>query len=169
MNSPPTRDEILEELRAVLDRYSGPISVETKLPKAVDCQRDGIWLQIIGTVKGWLVVAKKNAMGIILMICLYGDFRQGTSTIVSDASIAIESISKVVEYSVQHFELPATEFAMVDPPPDWPIPPSKHISVAVTTPTPTTTPPPTPPRTVTGELLPGSGLVPRSQSWRYYG
>lgn len=168
MTAPPSQEEILAEFQAVLDRFRGPISIENELPDKVQCQQQGIWLQFLGVIKGWSVFVKKNAMGVAIAICLYGDFRQGVSTIVSDGKIVYDTISQVVEYGQKHLELPATDFAMVDPPANWPVSPKGKINVFLAMPNPTTTTPP-PSSTVIGELLPGSGLVPRSQSWRYYG
>jgi len=168
MTEPPTREEILAAFKTVLDRFEGSVSIEHDLPNKIECQRDGIWIQFLGRLKGWCVFAKRNAAGFAIAICLYGDFRQGINTIVSDGKIAFNSVSRVIEYGAKHLELPATEFAVFDRPQNWPLPPSEAIEIVVTTrpPMTTTTAPPT--STTTTTMPPGSGMVPRSPDWRYY-
>jgi hypothetical protein len=168
METPPTRDEVLVAFREVLDRFDGPVFIESAPPDPIAYQRDGLWLQYLGRLKGWGVWLKKNALNIGIAICLYGDFRQGIETILSDSKIAYDSIPAIVDFGSKHLESPATGFATTLPPDNWPIRNNEPLLIAITTAPLTTTTTPSPSKTTTTTIPSGSGIVPRPSNWNYY-
>jgi hypothetical protein len=167
MATPPTRDEILVAFKEVLDRFDYPVSIESAPPNPIAYQRDGLWLQYLGRLKGWIVFLQKNAQHIVVAICLYGELRQGIDTILSDSKIAYDSISAIVGFGSKNLESPATEFATTLPPDNWPIRNDEPFLIATTT-APIITTTPSPSTTTTTTIPSGSGIVPRSSNWNYY-
>lgn len=168
MNQPPTKDEILAAFRAVLDQFDGDVEVECCMPNPTELAREGAYMQYVGRLKGWMVFAKKSVIGIVLGICLYGDFWQGVDTIRSHVKIAYGSIASCLDYAREHQDQ-GLAFSICERPDEWPLPPDDPIRLVTTTTT-TTQPPTTttqPPADYV-DIPPGSGIVPSSSGWQGY-
>ncbi|WLD12015.1 hypothetical protein [Planctellipticum variicoloris] len=167
MDQPPSKDEILAAFRAVLDKFDGDVEVKCGQPNPNELANEGAYMQFVGRLKGWMVFAKKNAIGIVLGICLYGDFWQGIDTIRSHTKIAYDEIASCLEYAHAHRDQ-SLAFAISERPSEWPLSSDEPIRLVTTTTTTTQPPLTTPPLAGYVDIPPGSGFVPSSSGWQGY-
>lgn len=158
MNQPtrPSKQEILEKYRHVIGEEDFDIIMADHPPSPAESQREGTWLQVLGTLDGWTLLTKKNAWGIVVAVVVfvsnYGDFFQGLDTMGRHAAIALNQVQDALQKGTGKFDPPANGF-LVALPPEYP-----HWSSDFPTTT-TTTPP------LGIDLPPGSGLVPYNSEW----
>lgn len=155
----PSKQEILEKYRHLIDDDDFQVLVSEELPSPSELQREGAWLQKLGTLDGLWVFAKRNAWGAVLSVIVfvanYGDFFQGLETMRGHAVIALDSVKSALAKGTERPDVPADEYLVA-------VPPEYSTWIAGPTTTTTTTPPPEPPLT---DLPSGSGLVPYSSAW----
>ena len=164
MNPKPTKNEILEKYRHVIDVDDFEILYEQSLPTPEETHQDNASLQYLGTLGGWCVWAKRQFGRVVAVILFIGTFVGGIEAINKYGRLGYDQIAQYVQRGSEHCETPATEYVVFDKPNDWALPPDQPIRLTTTTTTTTTTAPPEDPN-ITTELPPGSGLAPNSAQW----
>jgi hypothetical protein len=171
MSSLPSRNEILEKYRAVIDREDFEILTQDHLPRPEELQQGDV-LQYLGTLKGAAVWAKRNLGHVILVFVIavqgVGGFIQGLESIAKYGQIAWEQVPPIMQFHQQHPDIPATEYKIVERQHDWPLPPEQPFWInnsGTTTTTSTTTSSPEYPSPI-DSMPSGSGLVPYSDRWQ---
>jgi hypothetical protein len=169
MTQPPTRQEILEKYRDVIDAADFEVLATRELPPPAQLQQEGAWLEYLGPLKGAFLYLKRSLCRSVVVIAVFGGFMQGLEYIDKYSRLGYEKAQQVVQLSFQHCNQPATKYVIaVRDPATWDshVPfqlPSDDLPLAAsTTTTTTTTPSPSPPYY---DLPPGSGFVPYSDNW----
>jgi hypothetical protein len=156
----PTKQQILEKYRDVIEANDFEILYRDSLPTPEEVHQENASLQYMGRMNGFWVWAKRIVGGAIAAVIFIGELDDGIQTINRYTTVAYEKMSQYVELGSHHRQIPADEYVASKPPKFWPSIPDDSIYIATTTTTTTTTPPPS-----QIELQPGSGLAPNSHRW----
>jgi|GEM_PF-5308775 len=161
--SEPTKQEILEKYRHLIDSDDFEVLKTDKLPSPEETHKDGAYLVFLGKLKGCYILLRRTTISVIALIVLAGEIEDGISAINRWSTFAYTELTPLVSTALEHLSETAIEYQIVTPAPSWP----HHDEPLPMTPaivtTTTTTPPPEPPVV---ELHSGSGLVPHSPSWK---
>ena len=162
----PTRQEILEKYRGVIDNEDFEILAAESFPLPESIRQEDASLQYLGTLKGAYVWAKRQLGRVIAVIVFFGGFMQGIEYTSEYSRIAYDQIVSVVQLAQRHLQVPATEYRIFERQDNWTLPPDPPFALAdyLGPSTTTTTPAPTGSSNL-DSLPPGSGLIPYSGRW----
>ncbi|MDA0835997.1 MAG: hypothetical protein O2955_20010 [Planctomycetota bacterium] len=161
MNPKPTKNEILEKYRDVIDADDFDILYADQLPTPKQTHRENASLQYLGTLNGWYVWAKCQFGRVVTVIIFIGGIVSGLEAINKYGHIGYDQVAQYIQLGSEHKDTPATEYVLLKTPDNWPLPPDQPIRFTMTT---TTTPPPQSPSEIP-EIPPGSGIAPSSGNW----
>lgn len=165
MSVPPTKRDVLEKYRAVISEEDFDFLISDVIPDPESAHQEGVTLQILGSINGYWVIAKKYGWKVIGVICFMGGgFIPGLEYSWKYTKVAYDEIGKLVELGQNNCSTPATEYRLAERPKQWAIPDGENIYLVHNPPTTTTT---SPPHTTT-PIPSGSGLVPYSPNWYGY-
>ncbi len=172
MSVPPTKQEVLEKYRAVISKQDFEFLISDRMPDPESVHQEGVTLQVLGTINGYWVIAKKVGLTIIGVICFMGGgLIPGLEYTWKYTKVAYDEVEKLVALGQTNCLTPATEYRLTERPQQWAIPDQENIYLVNNPPTTTTTttpPPTTTPSPTTTPIPSGSGLVPYSPNWYGY-
>jgi hypothetical protein len=163
--SQPTKQEILEKYRHLIQSDDFAVLAAEELPSPEEVRREHAYLEYLGPLNGWYVWAKRQFGRVVTVIVFFGGFMQGIEYINKYSQIAYTEVASLIQVADEHPDEPAKEYRIVRPVQfAWLPEQSFPLEPPSTTTTTTTTTTPAPDSTVS-ELPPGSGIVPYSSRW----
>lgn len=161
---PPSKREILEKYKHVITHEDFELLVADHLPSPEVSHREGIALQLLGCLNGWYVVAKRCGMRIVgVIVLLGGGFIPGIQYVNQAYWIAYDEVTNYLARANDHPDVPATEYVVAGPPPQWALHNEEPFRLFTTATTTTTTTTPEPEEDTS--LPSGTGLIPYSSKW----
>jgi len=155
----PTKSEILEKYRNVIEADDFEILYQDSIPSPEESHRENAWLQYLGPLNGWFVWGKRFVTGAIVLICSSGSFESGLQTVDKWSRRGFDQIAQYVQLGLDNRDTPADQYVLFEKQDNRALPPEAPITLATTT----TTPNPNPSGQF--EIHPGSGIAPSSDYW----
>ena len=152
----PTRKEILDKYRSLIDNEDFEILVSSELPNPEETRREKAWLECLGSLKSTYVFLKRTTEKIVTVIIFIGAFRTGLDTITEYIPVAYEKIIPLIELANKNPGEPANNYLMISR--DKFTSPSSYFNTTTTTTT-------FPPLTLVTEISSGATLIPFSLTW----
>lgn len=109
MDKLPTKQEILEKYRHLINADDFEILAASELPTPLQMQREGAWFRVLGPLKGFHVLIKRTVLGGVAAICFIGSFGQGLEYVEKYSLMGIEKVHAIAQYAHDHLSNPATE------------------------------------------------------------
>src|SRR3972149_4397364 len=98
----PTRAEILEKYRGVIDSEDFQILAAETFPQPETLHQEDASLQYIGTLKGAYLWAKRQLGRVVAVIVFFGGFIQGVEYINRYSRLAYDQVASVFQQGQQH-------------------------------------------------------------------
>lgn len=115
MQTPPTREEILAKYRDVITVSDFEVLLAESPPSPTELQSEGVWLQVLGSIRGWCVYLKHKGGIVVGAVILWGSFRGGVEYLANDTQFVYSQAQHMVEVAQQHLDQPATSYAFILP------------------------------------------------------